>query len=634
MADGMSGLLASRAAYQDELADPRVRSGLLALTHAEVGSQGPEAQQAFMESVVNRAAARGKSLADTIYDRGYFPSITHQRMASGIPSGMDGHYGGLLDKVLGGSNVSNYATGNASGTVGFAGGPQTFAANGERFGVEGPDRSWASRMGAGPGSVPASVASAPASPASPPRASAPMAQNELGQYIPDELIKQQGQMAQNYWGMRPSGGKFSLAEGLLSGFGSAVGNAQAANSVRSNQELRSRVLSDAASSGKLDLASMLRSGIPEMQDTATKIMAQQADPMRQVQLEQSQLNLANAKADAPVDRALKVAQTEKAQREMDAPQWDVVETGKDQYGNPIRSWVNKRTQEVKPISGKGAAASGVPQTSPTVTGDEFLKTLPPSIATQVKGIAEGRIPYPGAFALKQPYWQKVTEALSQYEPGADSNLYRVRYATQKDMATGKMGQNVASFNTALGHMYDLYNQVDGLGNSNVPMLNAPINAVRGAVSDKDQAKLKAFETTLSKVNAEVEKAFKGSGATVHDLEEAKNAINVNMAPATLKAATKKLLELMESRIEAIGDQYNRGMQIAQPRAAISLLSPKSQKIVEKLKGEGAHPDDKKPVVGSPPPSVPPASGPKYKAVNPENGHVIYSDDGTDWREQP
>src|SRR5258705_13843364 len=38
-----------------------------------------------------------------------------------------------------GSNISNYATGNASGGVGFAGGPETFRAGGERFGIEGPD---------------------------------------------------------------------------------------------------------------------------------------------------------------------------------------------------------------------------------------------------------------------------------------------------------------------------------------------------------------------------------------------------------------------------------------------------------------------------------------------------------------
>lgn len=145
----MADLTETRAAFAKEYDDPGVRNALLSLTHAEVGGQGPQAHQAFMESVANRAAARGKSLSDTIYDRNYYPAVTHQRMRGGIPAGMADHYGGILDQVRNGSNVSNFATGNASGTVGFAGGPQTHAVAGERFGVEGPDRKWVQRMNAG-----------------------------------------------------------------------------------------------------------------------------------------------------------------------------------------------------------------------------------------------------------------------------------------------------------------------------------------------------------------------------------------------------------------------------------------------------------------------------------------------------
>lgn len=40
-----------------------MREALLQRVQAEVGSQGVQAQQAFMESVMNRAAARGTTLA-------------------------------------------------------------------------------------------------------------------------------------------------------------------------------------------------------------------------------------------------------------------------------------------------------------------------------------------------------------------------------------------------------------------------------------------------------------------------------------------------------------------------------------------------------------------------------------------
>lgn len=136
----------NRSSFDAELANPAVRSRLLAITNAEVGSQGPQAQQAFMETIFNRATARGQTLDQTL--RGsYFPKTTYDAADRVMGSqAMETKYADMLAKVRGGSNLSNYATGNASGTVGFAGGPQTYAANGERFGIEGPDRAWAERM--------------------------------------------------------------------------------------------------------------------------------------------------------------------------------------------------------------------------------------------------------------------------------------------------------------------------------------------------------------------------------------------------------------------------------------------------------------------------------------------------------
>jgi hypothetical protein len=142
-----------RSRFTAELQDPRVRDKLLAYTKAEVGGQGPAAWQAFIETTLNRAVARGKTLADTL-SGAYFPRETHQNAARGVNDKIRASYDPVVQSVLAGSNVTNYATGNASGTVGFAGGPQTYAAGGERFGVEGPDRGWWTRIGApGPGNI-------------------------------------------------------------------------------------------------------------------------------------------------------------------------------------------------------------------------------------------------------------------------------------------------------------------------------------------------------------------------------------------------------------------------------------------------------------------------------------------------
>ncbi|MFG1340367.1 hypothetical protein [Xanthobacter autotrophicus] len=155
-------LTQARSRYASELQDPAIASRLAALTHAEVGSQGPQAQQAFVESTLNRAAARNQTLADAM-SGGYFPAVTHQRVAqfSANPQ-ITGRYGDVVKAVLGGSNVGQYATGNASGSVGFNSGPQVAAFGGERFGIEGPDQAWVRRLqgGAQPAAAPVQVASA------------------------------------------------------------------------------------------------------------------------------------------------------------------------------------------------------------------------------------------------------------------------------------------------------------------------------------------------------------------------------------------------------------------------------------------------------------------------------------------
>jgi len=130
--DGDPDLASTRFGFADELADPELRQQIYSLTDNEVGGQGPDAHQAFIETLFNRAQARGQSLYQTATDRNYYPKISFRPRP-----GAD--YRNNLLAALNGSDISGRATGNASGTVGFAGGPQTFAAGGERFGIEGPD---------------------------------------------------------------------------------------------------------------------------------------------------------------------------------------------------------------------------------------------------------------------------------------------------------------------------------------------------------------------------------------------------------------------------------------------------------------------------------------------------------------
>lgn len=132
--------------------DPKERNLLFRYTKAEVGGQGDNAKQAFMESVVNRADAEKKTITQVIMGKEgggskYFPRITHERGKKELSESEREQYASLGGKVEGGSNICNYCTGNASGSVGFAGGPMTAGHGGEKYGIEGWTGKWARDKG-------------------------------------------------------------------------------------------------------------------------------------------------------------------------------------------------------------------------------------------------------------------------------------------------------------------------------------------------------------------------------------------------------------------------------------------------------------------------------------------------------
>jgi hypothetical protein len=153
-----------RAAQAKEMQDPKIKSAVFSRMEIEVGSQGPKAQQAWLESLYNRAASRRLSLYDAVSNTNkhrYYPLKDDSRWSRMTRQGskkLNEKYTTINDSVIGGSNISKFATGNASAMVGFGQGPakrignkivapgQTADFGGERFGVEAPDKKWAARM--------------------------------------------------------------------------------------------------------------------------------------------------------------------------------------------------------------------------------------------------------------------------------------------------------------------------------------------------------------------------------------------------------------------------------------------------------------------------------------------------------
>jgi hypothetical protein len=134
--------------------DPKAMDLLYRYTKAEVSGQGRNAAKAFMEVATNRADADKRSIPELLsgYKGGhagmdYYPEITHTRAQNPLSQTERDYYDGIAKEVREGSNVANFGTGNASGSVGFAGGPMTAKHGGEKFGIEGWTAQWAKEKG-------------------------------------------------------------------------------------------------------------------------------------------------------------------------------------------------------------------------------------------------------------------------------------------------------------------------------------------------------------------------------------------------------------------------------------------------------------------------------------------------------
>ena len=241
--------------------------------------------------------------------------------------------------------------------------------------------------------------------------------------------------------------------------------------------------------------------------------------------------------------------------------------------------VNLRDNTFTPVTQAGG--QGQPQgyaDNSSLTGEDFLKTLPQKTQGVVQGMLDGRVELP-ASAFRSKDGMELMAAAQQVDPTFDQASYRTRLATRKDFTSGKSAQAITAFNTVLGHMDTLAENSDALKNSDYPIWNKVANAY---VSSQGDSRVQNFTTAKKAVIGELVKAFNGH-VSEGQLKEWEETIDAANSPAQLKAATKTLTELLGSKINALGEQYSNGMGKAVD--GITLLNPKSQESYNKILGK-------------------------------------------------
>jgi hypothetical protein len=258
--------------------------------------------------------------------------------------------------------------------------------------------------------------------------------------------------------------------------------------------------------------------------------------------------------------------------------------GREQAAQAETARHNKVTEAaLNPMAaliGGGAGQTGTSSGAepPTINGDDFLKTLPANIGTQVKALAEGRMAFPSSFALKTPYWQGMLQAVSQYDPSFDAINYNTRASTRKAFSSGKQSQDVNSLNTVISHISKLSDAAETLNNTDSP----DYNAVKNWFSQHfGSATVTNFKTIQKAVADEVTRVWRQTGGSVEDIAAARQNLDAANSPDQLRGAISEYGDLLGGKILSMQEQYQQGMGKSSDANA-TFIRPDTKQTLEKI----------------------------------------------------
>jgi hypothetical protein len=194
-----------------------------------------------------------------------------------------------------------------------------------------------------------------------------------------------------------------------------------------------------------------------------------------------------------------------------------------------------------------------------LTGEDFLKTLPPEIRSQVKAIADyGQSPMNGARGTH------IMNAVAQYKPEYDAKQYPKVQQIMKDFSpSGQTGKGITATNVALHHADLLEKSIDTLDNySTLPSVANPLRRLYQTQSGNKeyQAAIGEFNQQREHLATELDKALKGGGTTdVAGIQGILRNFNPDLPPAELKGAIRGAIQLLGARLGEIKKSYKDGM---------------------------------------------------------------------------
>ena len=232
---------------------------------------------------------------------------------------------------------------------------------------------------------------------------------------------------------------------------------------------------------------------------------------------------------------------------------------------------------VGPTINVGGGQPLVNKGNASLTGEEFLKTLSPQQAIEVKAVAEGKQPVSNT-SVRGGARAALVAAVQQYKPDFYQPTYKTQADVQKDFTSGPTSKNITAINTTIAHMGTMLKAADALDNGNIPLANQAMNTVLTAFG---KPQVNNFEIAKQAVGNELMRVFRQVQASEQETQAWESRFKSANSPQQIREAIGMGVELLKGRIDSVDDQWKRGMNTDQGYP--NLLSPKSKAVVDATK---------------------------------------------------
>jgi hypothetical protein len=211
----------------------------------------------------------------------------------------------------------------------------------------------------------------------------------------------------------------------------------------------------------------------------------------------------------------------------------------------------------------GSTAQG----GPALTGDAYLKTLPPPVAAQVKAIAEGRqTSLPRGKEL-----MPLMNAVNQYDPTYTAQRAKIRGA----FMTGPDGRNIGALNTAVVHLDQMHEAAKAMKNGNWQ----PGNALYNYIAEKFGAEAPTnYAFVMNALSGEAATALKGN-ATDPEIAHMISTFKPNMGPDQAEGVALAGLHVFAAKFNTYDERYHALM----PDDPWSPVLPSAKKVFDRYK---------------------------------------------------